>query len=179
MDYKNERGNFTVEFAIVGVFFALLLVFSADIAIKLSVKGKLDRMSYSAVGIIKERSQLFSESSFNITESDFTEADAIIQASLNRTMGNFNSALYGSVLEVQTFDESSHNANELQTYEGGNVSCDVGDPLSSDLSVVTSWGRMATLYRVTLCYETDNLFGTLVDTVFNNTVSSNAVAIGR
>lgn len=174
---KKEQGNFTVEFAIVAVFFSMLLVFSGDIITKLSVKGKLDRMSYSVANIVKERTQLFDESSFSITESEYKKADAIAQASLSRTLESFDSKLFGSVLEVQTFN-NNFAPNDLQTFSSGNIACDIGDPLSPDLSVITSWGRKATLYRITLCYETDNWFGELIGGEFK-VVNSRSIAIGR
>lgn len=175
--YQKQRGNFTVEFAIVAVFFSLLIVFSGDIVIKMAVKGKLDRMSYSAATVIKERTELFDENSFLVTQAEFNEADTIIKASLKRTMSGFEEARYGSVLEVQTFNSISTPA-ALATFRGGSIRCAIGTPLDPALSVITTWNRMATLYRVTLCYETDNWFGKLIGEDFKMVVS-NSVTIGR
>lgn len=176
-EHKKQRGNFTVEFAIVAIFFSLLIVFSGDIVIKMAVKGKLDRMSYSAAAIIKERTELFDENSFSVTQAEFDKTDAIVTASLKRTMSGFDEARYGSVLEVQTFN-SSFNPAALETFRGGSINCAIGTPLDPDLSVITTWNRMATLYRVTLCYETDNWFGNLIGEDFRMVVSQ-SVTIGR
>lgn len=56
---SKQRGIFSIEFAIVGICFSLLLAFSGDVIIKLSIKGKLDRLSYSLVNVLKERTQLY------------------------------------------------------------------------------------------------------------------------
>ena len=71
-------------------------------------------------------------------------------------------------------------ANTLVTYAEG-TNCQPAQTLSSvegDLSVVTSWGRQATLYRVTLCYETENLIANLLNAGFT-TVQSSSVIVGR
>ena len=51
---SKQRGVFSIEFAIVGVVFSLLLAFSGDVIMKISIKGKLDRLSYSLVNVLKE-----------------------------------------------------------------------------------------------------------------------------
>lgn len=186
---SNQKGNFTVEFAIVGVVFALLLVFTADIVVKLSTKGKLDRMSFSAVSILKERTQFY-DANFELTptkdknnqelpDAEVSSLYNIISQSLNRTMSNYQKNKLGMAVEVQTFSDKK-TANTLVTYSKGNLGCEISTPLSSetDLSIVTSWDRRASLYRVTLCYDTENWFGDLVGKSFT-TVYSNSVMIGR
>ncbi|WP_417542967.1 tight adherence pilus pseudopilin TadF [Methylophaga thalassica] len=172
-----QRGNFTVEFAIVGVFFSLLLVFSTDVIIKLSVKGKLDRMAFSAVSVIKERTQLFSESSLasldqNTINSEASKAYSIVTASMRRTMGNFDTDKFGFVLYVRQGDSVLKNEINL-----GSITCSSSAP-SKELSFTTTFGRDATLYQVVLCYDTDNWFGNLIGKDFSM-VSSKAIIMGR
>lgn len=174
---SKQRGNFSVEFAIVGVFFALLLVFSADVIVKLSVKGKLDRMAYSAVSVIKERTQLFDESSLGGISDSEIDSEAvnmynIVVASLQRTMNNFDSNRFGFVVHVRQGSDV-HRAQP----GASEVTCSASAP-SSDLSFTTTFGRAATLYQVTLCYDTENWFGNLIGKDFSM-VSTNAVTMGR
>ncbi|MEL0636576.1 tight adherence pilus pseudopilin TadF [Marinomonas sp. TI.3.20] len=169
---NKEQGNFTVEFAIIAVFFSIILVFCANTVNQLAIRGKLDRMSYSAVSIIKERTQLFTADSFSVPKAEFDKMNLIVENSLARTMSHFDINDFGSVLEVQTFD-SSLKANILDIHKIG-IACNIGSALNPDLSVVTSWGRKATLYRVTLCYKTTNLFGT-----GSSTINSSSISIGR
>ncbi|MHA2937455.1 tight adherence pilus pseudopilin TadF [Vibrio sp. RC27] len=169
-------GNFTVEFAIVGIAFSLLLVFSADIIIKLAIKGKLDRMSYSAASIIKERTQLFDEE-YNIDEGATAQGQDTynyVSASLARTMNNFDQTNFGYVLDVFTFDGST--VSKTPAYKTG-ITCTDVEP-ASGLFITTSWGNTVTLYQVTLCYQTDNWFGALVGKTFNRVQSYSAV-MGR
>lgn len=172
-----QRGNFTIEFALVGVIFSLLLVFSGDVIIKLSVKGKLDRLSFSLVNVLKERTQLFDED-YQITSSEAKSINEIARNSLRRTLMTYENDRLGVLVEELTFsDIGTPNILKSFSYEGG---CVVTNTLAEleYLSVITSWDRQASLYRVTACYETDNWSGELLGEEFT-TVSSSSVIIGR
>jgi tight adherence protein F len=181
-----QRGVFSVEFALIAVFFSVLLVFSGDVIIKLSTKGKLDRLSYSLVSIIKERSKLYPVDS-TLTQAEIeaeadTNTDAevddiylIASRSLARTMGSFEPASLGMRVEQITYNPD----RQIEDVRG--TGCNVNQPLNAlltPLGVVTSWGRNVGLYRVTLCYQTDNWFGNLVGQRYT-TVSSSSVITGR
>lgn len=45
LKYK-QKGTFAIEFAIVGLFLGILLMVTIDSTIKISTKGKLDRLSF-------------------------------------------------------------------------------------------------------------------------------------
>jgi hypothetical protein len=176
-----QQGNFTVEFAIVGVFFALLLVFSADIIIKLSVKGKLERMAFSAANIIKERTELFKEGTFTVSDEQADQAYKIVKNSLTRTMSNFDSTKFGFALHVRQgigeTDEDDQTKIISQWSAPSGTLCQAKPP-SKDLSFTTTFGRPATLYQVTLCYDTENWYGNLIGEDFSR-VSTRAVVMGR
>lgn len=177
---KNQQGNFTIEFAIVGVFFALLLVFSADLVIKLSIKGKLERLSYSIVNIIKERTQLFGEDDYSVSSTEAQEDYTIVINSLKRTMGSFDESKFGFDLEVYqrsnygTGDELK-SAGSWQSSNG--IQCESSKP---DVEMVfqTSWGRSATFYQVTLCYDSPNWYGSLTGKDFSR-ITIRSASIGR
>lgn len=173
-----QSGNFTVEFAIVGLFFALLLVFSGDVIIKLSVKGKLDRLSFSLVNVLKERTALYTVK-YQINAAEALAMQSIAVNSLSRTLGNFDAGKFGILVEDLTF-AAIDKPNPLNSFPLGEQKCAPANTLDklANLSVVTSWGRQATLYRVTLCYETDNWIGDLLGSAFT-TVSSSSIMIGR
>lgn len=162
----------------VGLFFSLLLVFSGDVIIKLSVKGKLDRLSYSLVNVIKERTQLY-DGNLQMTDKDINDIDLIARHSLERTFGNYDASHYGLLIESQRF--SGIGQALPATHETrGSLTCRVAEPISQlqHLSVVSVWGHQMPLYRVTLCYRTDNWFGDLVSTQFTD-VTSDSIVIGR
>ncbi len=175
---NKQHGNFTVEFAIVAVFFSLLIAFSGDLIIKLSIKGKLDRMSYSASSIIKERTQLFN-SIYDIDESITKEGlntYNIVKASLSRTMKSFDENKFGYSLDIYKLDKLNVIREKVYKYPNG-IECSVSTP-DKDLFITTTWGRTLILYQVTLCYQTNNWFGILLGKTFNR-VQSYSIVMGR
>ncbi len=179
LGYK-QKGAFAIEFAIVATVFALILVFSGDIVMKLSVKGKLDRLSYSLVNIAKERTQLYDEIT-QLTKAEAQQIDTIARRSLARTLGAFDMSRYGILIEEQGFyDVGTSNAMPLNRYQFGVLHCDVRQSLSAlkEMSVVSSWGRQVPLYRVTLCYQSANWMGEWIGKDYR-TVASDAIQIGR
>lgn len=173
---KLQQGNFTVEFAIVGVFFALLLVFSADVVVKLAYKGKLERLSYSAASIMKERTEIYGADHFPFEPGKPIGAEAtqlydIVLASLKRTSGNFDAEKFG--FQVRMVRE---NKNVRAPFTQG-INCNNNQSLQP-LDFVTTFGRHATLYEVTLCYETPSWYGHLIGEEFSR-VSSRSISMGR
>lgn len=175
---SKQQGVFSIEMAIIGVVFSLLLVFSGDVIIKLSVKGKLDRLSYSLVNIIKERTELYAVDS-KITANEVDAIYSIANNSLARTMGSFDATKLKILVEEQTFS-GINTPNRAVRLPLGKPVCAVPQFLSqlTNLSVVSSWGRQVSLYRVTLCYDTDNWIGSKLGIDFT-TVTSSSVMIGR
>ncbi|KXO09530.1 Flp pilus assembly surface protein TadF, ATP/GTP-binding motif [Moritella sp. JT01] len=172
-----QQGNFTVEFAVVGVIFSLLIVFSADVIVKLSLKGKLDRLSYSVANILKERTQ-FNNDNYRLSEAETTTLNTIATQSMRRTSQNFDDLRWGMHIEALQFD--SKDEPIVFPFPRGTQKITPSSDMKTleNLAVKTSWGRRATIYRVTLIYKTENWFGALIGEEFN-TVSSSAIIIGR
>lgn len=169
---SNQEGSFTVEFALIGVMLSFVWAFSGDIIIKMSMKGKLDRLSYSLVNILKERTQLY-EAGLSITQEEASALNSIATNSLSRTVGAFDTNRLAVVVEARTYDPQAN------TDRFGPAACQPNRlETLDDLSVKTTWDRQAPLYRVTICYETDNWIGGLLGQDFT-TVSSSSVLIGR
>jgi len=175
-----QRGAFAVEFSIVAAVFALILVFSGDIVMKLALKGKLDRLSYSLVNVMKERTQLYGESN-DITRAQAQDLNDIARGSLRRTLGSFDESRYGILIEEQGFDGVGlSQAKPLKRYQFGARPCLVKQDLAAlkSMSVVSSWGRQVPLYRITLCYQSENWIGSVVGKDYKS-VASDAILIGR
>lgn len=173
--HRKQRGVFAVEFAVLALGLAVLIVFCGDIVIRLSTHGKLDRVAYSSVSMIRERTALFG--GVDMTASDtaqFNDLLNIARSSLQRVMpSSYEAESFGMVLEVLTFD----NAGQVQPVVTFSDAVDSKCQLSSALAPIIP-DSATTLYRVTLCYETDNWFGDLVGKDYG-TVSSNAISVGR
>ncbi|MEZ8284593.1 tight adherence pilus pseudopilin TadF [Vibrio splendidus] len=172
-----QTGTFSVEFALLGVVFATLLILTGDVIIKLSIQGKLDRLSYSLVNVLKERTQLYGKNDNTLTTDDAKALYKVARNSLERTTGNYSQANLSGTFEMLSFDLNG-NSNTTTVKRGGG--CTLTETIQGlqALSMMTSWGRRATLYRVTLCYETDNWAGELFETDFT-TVQSSSVMMGR
>lgn len=183
-----QSGNFSVEFAIVGVFFAVMLAFSGDIIIKLSTKGKLERLSFSLVNVLKERTRLYGDFTpkDDEAEAEAIQLEAIAVSSLGRTLGGFDAEKFGILVEAQTYTQATADnlveTNDLQTYKNGQE-CIVSRKLDHadlrELSVVTSWNRQTSFYRVTLCYNTNDWYGRASGGSFPTLINSSSVMIGR
>ena len=171
---SKQRGTFSVEFSIIGLIFGILLMFSADVIIKLSVKGKLDRLSYSLVSIAKERTQLYAEEDYTLESSDVSLLHDVAVNSLTRTIGAFDSSSFSMLVEEIT------TSGGYQTHSSFAGSCGAAliESTLANLKVETSWGRDSSVYRVTLCYETDNLVAGVLGGGFT-TVQSSSAMIGR
>ncbi|MFA1562326.1 tight adherence pilus pseudopilin TadF [Aliivibrio fischeri] len=172
------KGNFTVEFAVVGLGLSLIFIFSADVITRLSIKGKLDRLSYSLVNVLKERTQLYNDD-YVLTKSDASMIHNIGENSLRRMQGSYNNNKFGSIIEELSFS-SIGNPNSRKYYEFGGYACSLSKEIDDfeSLSVVTTWTRQATLYRVTLCYNSDNMFGDVINKKYSD-VNSSSLIIGR
>ena len=190
MKYK-QKGTFAIEFALVGVFLAVIIAFSGDVIVKVSVKGKLDRLSYSIVSLAKEKTQLYGDDRYKIQNDDVDLLYTVAKNSLSRTIGDFESDKFGMIMEEQTYSGTSLDAlytrrlGSADSSDGATATCVEGTSLStiegSDntrLSVLTTWGRMASVYRVTMCYETENYVGSALGSDFT-VVKSSSVILGR
>lgn len=178
------RGSFTIEFAIIAVFMSMIIVFTADMVVKQSTEGMLDRMSYSAVSVIKERTQLYSSDSDSqvMTKQQVQEVDSIVEQSLTRTMANFDTSLYGAFYEEYVFSGRGK-GQYIDFSVGGNGSdCQPEKRLTYQnalaFSPVTNESRRAPVFQVTLCYQTNNWFGQLVGGDYQ-WVRSNSIILGR
>ncbi|WP_434355094.1 ATP-binding protein [Parasalinivibrio latis] len=168
-----HSGVFTVEFAIVAVALSFLLAFTFDVVAKQSVKGKLDRLSYSAVNIIKERTQLY-KTSPTLVEKDAESVHKILSQSLIRTMGDFESSSFTSIFESNDNPTPfSLGANDPNCKPVKRV-----NELAATLAPVTSFDRQASLYQVTLCYKVQG-WTSLFSDKDHILVRSYAVVVGR
>lgn len=173
-----KKGMFTVEFGLISVVFAILLLLVGDTVVKLSMKGQLDRLSYSMVNVLKERTQLYGKDNNTLNSSDAANLLLIAGRSLSRTNRNsFKRTDLNGTVEMLKFDSRNQASSTSINVRAG---CHLSRKINqlSNLSVTTTWGRKAVLYRVTLCYETDNFAGRFFGKKFT-TVQSSSLSIGR
>jgi tight adherence protein F len=194
---KKQQGVFLVEFTIMIVSLVIFIMFTIDVMLKISMKGKLDRAAYSAVSILKERTQLYDEDTglsrledsgednedgtdIYETVNDSALIYTILKNSFNRTTGNFDESSFGVVVEAQTY-ANDNSANAPEIFYEGNYRCNMESTLGAlepQLSIISSWGRQVSLYRVSVCYNTDNYVIGFLPNGFSY-IESSAVMVGR
>ncbi|WP_394209275.1 tight adherence pilus pseudopilin TadF [Enterovibrio calviensis] len=179
---SKQRGVFIIELTMILLVLSLIIVFTMDVVVKQTVKGKLDRLSYSLVSLLRERSQLF-EGNETMTFDEAAKSFSLIQRSLNSTMGNFDISRLGMVIEQQRFDANKNPITAVvnqHIFTLGAYSCEPEEPLRQkmDLSPVTQFDNKLALYQVTLCYRTDNWYGDLAGETFER-VRSISLSFGR
>ncbi|AMG29411.2 pilus assembly protein TadF [Grimontia hollisae] len=179
---NKQHGVFAIELAMVLLGLSLIIVFTMDVVVKQSAKGKLDRLSYSTVSLLKERNQLF-DGEETMTYSEMSQAFQLVAKSMRNTMGTFDISRLGMYVEQQRFDADKRPVPAIQNvhiYRLGSYPCAPDDRLENmiHLAPVTQFDNRLTLYRVTLCYRTDNWFGELVGGQFER-ARSIATSFGR
>ncbi len=194
---QKQAGSFTVEFVMIATFFSLVLAFTGDIVDKLAMKGKLDRLSFSAVSLLKERTQFYSDCSgdsdcdpYKLTQDDVNAIYQLLEGSLTRTTGSHAVHNLTALFEEQLYDQEN-SPLDVGVYvpyteegEATVINCEPHEDdglavIENKIGVTTSWGRKARLYQVTLCYETGSWFGRVTGAEKLTHVSSTAVIIGR
>ncbi len=179
---SRQRGTFAIELALVASVMIFVLAFTTDVVLNQSVKGKLDRMSYSIVNIMKERTQLYAAN--DVIDSDQVDQiyEVLIQ-SLTRTIGSFEASQLGMYVEQQKFtadDVPIEPQVGVHLFSRGTLACNPPTSLRNQemLSVVTTFDRRATLYMVTICYQGNNWFGELMGEDYSR-IRSYSIMIGR
>ena len=177
---QRQTGVFTIEFALVATIIALFMVFISDVVAKQTMQGHLQRLSYSGVNVIKERTQLYDGAGV-ATPDQADQIYKILHDSMTRTMSGFKFESFGMTLEqvlLKDIENCSDNdmkdnaclevAGDSVSYKRGSQGCPPNSSLDtkSGLFLKTSWGNPVSLFQVTLCYQTDNWFGNLVGSDF-------------
>lgn len=98
-------------------------------------------------------------------------------------MSSFDVSRLGLFIEQQQFNSEQSPTpaiNGVHIFKAGEYECEPAARLSTktDLAPVTNFGNRLTLYQVTLCYKTVNLFGSLVGKRWEMT-SSTSLSVGR
>lgn len=160
---NNERGVFAIEMSFVLFFIAALLMFTADIAFKLFSRVALDRVSYSLVNIVKERSRFY-DKRIILNQQDIDDVANLASRILTEK--------HPFGLSVQSLYQGVHQTFDTDT--GCNVPA-----LSAELVPENIAGTGFPLYQVTLCYEIDNWFDRFSGRTTKSRLQSTSVIVGR
>ena len=184
---RHQTGVFAVELALVGLFMATIMAFVSDMAGKQTLQGHLQRLSYSAVNIIKERTQLYGGSDA-INSGQIDALYDIVSNSMSRSMAGFDKSNLGMMVELLKYDsdwslDKNPNGKKDTTISKG-YSCPINassqlDSLSQ-LHFESNWGNIPPIYQVILCYKDNNWFGKAIgESSDYAVVMSHSIMLGR
>lgn len=150
--YK-QNGNFSVEFAVVGVILSLLILFSIEFAYKLSVRAKLDRLSYSLVTVLSERTQLY-DGRFKLAVDDANEIRDVAIRYLKEDIVDFDEKYFGFKVRSGFVSDDS----PLQNIPSG-LACTqyLGRNEFEKHTVIKQDGRKLPIYNINICYQVSNI----------------------
>lgn len=178
----NRCGAVIVEFVFVVFIITLLIKVLITVATYQATVGKLDRISYSIAGIVRERERLYGGNE-RLSQAQYNELTELTKKMLSDSgLSNKNITMK---IESLSFthttglkDPDIHNSPE---YSSG--SCEPTRSLKdmTQLSPYSNSGRWIPLYQVTLCLlPTASWYNMLINQGGAATpIKSSAVTIGR
>ncbi|QHM77214.1 hypothetical protein C7M52_03210 [Mixta theicola] len=162
--------------------------FLTDLIIRQATIGKLDRVSYSVSGILRERIQLF-DARETLNQQDVELGVELAERMLKDMHTNVDlSKLAMQVEELHFEDPISLNDERKQvklyrSWAGGNsaTGCRAPQPLNqmTQLTPKGSYGRWVPLYQVTVCLPNNSLYTRLTSTEQKPVLSSFAIVMLR
>ncbi|MCL1145361.1 hypothetical protein L2747_04930 [Shewanella marinintestina] len=172
---NKQSGAFTIELAFVLLFTSALLAFTGDIAFQLLNRVNLDRVNFSLVNILKERTRFF-DGNLIVTSTDVDDLD-VLAARLLGYAQTSETAPYGMRVEWLVNDRYS----SINKGIGGGTPCSAGDSLKDRTSLVphSSADKHFPLYQVTLCLNTDSWFNQFWGDDTSHYIHSSSVMPGR
>ena len=149
-------GAVIVEFTFVVFIITLLIKVLISVATYQSTVGKLDRISYSIAGIVRERSKLYG-SDYQLTQMQVEELRNLAAKMLLNSGGNNNNLAIA--IETLHFIPATPEIKKIDNQNTRSIflgDCQPIRPLRNmmDLSPYANTGRRIPLYQVTLCLPT-------------------------
>ncbi|WP_246201551.1 tight adherence pilus pseudopilin TadF [Budvicia diplopodorum] len=162
----NESGSVAVEFAMIGVVLTFLTAFLVDLVLQQAMIGKLDRVTYSVAGTLRERTQLYHNDEYLNQRQVDTISQLAKKVLLDMESGADLSNLSITVEELHfvepklTSNLHSRVVSRYNSFRSGPETCTPYTKLNNmqDLSPKGSYGRWVPMYQVTLCLPSVSWF---------------------
>ncbi|PJG83363.1 tight adherence pilus pseudopilin TadF [Caviibacterium pharyngocola] len=192
---RHQYGAVTIEFVFAILFLGVILAFMGDLVVLRSTIGKLDNVSYSLTGLLRERLQLHERSPYLwVTQDDLQNFETIAE----RMMFGENKQHPKLYVLVESLILSPLKENEeypIKDYrglgtKGSNTKCNPSHQtldqnpdfkILSPLSEADATKKIP-LYQVTVCVEQHSWFKTLVlskEQTEKDILRSSSFAVGR
>ncbi len=166
----HQKGSVAIELTFVLGALAMCMMFAGDLAAKMTIQGELDNLSYSMVNIVRDRSALYSSPQSkkvreHLLPEDVDQIDRIVKSTLSRQRVGFDESKYALIVEEAHFKKQTKKAEFLHNmpkanYRGNSkLGCKPSDKSEfTALTPYTNKKRYMPMYRVTVCYESPDLF---------------------
>lgn len=156
---KKQRGVFSIEMAFVLIGMCACLYFCFDLGYQQIRKSQLERVSYSLVSVLKERSLLYRKNK-NDTQYEIVNASQVEQ------LKSIGAKLLGvdknKISVVVDYRIEAINKPRVSALSAG-IECTPLQTLSNKLDVtLEKGGRPAPIYQVTICQQVPAWFESIV-----------------
>ncbi|VFS61545.1 tight adherence pilus pseudopilin TadF [Leminorella grimontii] len=168
--WTNQRGAVAVEFGLIALVLIFFIMFLVDLMLQQALVGKLDRVTYSVAGTLRERTQLYGSDEY-LSQEQAEQAVLLAKKTLQNMHSDADlSKLSATVEELHFVDLKllSSDRKEISRYNRyhvGAASCEPYSKLDTlqELSPKGSYNRWVPMYQVTLCLPSASWFKKLTD----------------
>lgn len=201
--WQNQTASVTVEFSLMVIVLCLIFAFTIDFVILRSDLGKLDRASYSALNVIKERKAFYARDDYT-SQSEF-DREAVLVAKIaarllygvEQTDAQLAKQDLGVVIEYVSFRAAEVDSTVAQSrqpmirqyfvYRQGASTCQPKQPLEervrqAKMAAYAETERFVPMFAVTLCMKQASFFKALTvskDNLSGFDLRSTSVGIAR
>ncbi|MBW5817163.1 pseudopilin [Yersinia kristensenii] len=164
----NNKGAVIIELVFIISIIALFIKLLLSMAAYQSTVGKLDRISYSIAGIVRERTRLYDNDNV-LTQAQVEKLKQLTEQMLLNSGAHYNNIAikietlhFNDTDSPNLIDKIIDERNSL-SLSAGTVACNPTQPLHEmdSLSPYGNTGRWIPLYQVTLCLPTIPWYSTL------------------
>lgn len=184
----DRRGSVAVEFSAISVLLIVFIFFLTDLVVRQATIGRLDRVSYSAAGTLRERIQLY-DAREPLNQSDVNQIAKLAARMLTDMHEEADLSKLKLVVEELHFEDATSVGNaskNIRLYRswqsGAGGDCSAPQPLNrlTQLTPRGSYGRWVPLYQVTVCLPTTSWYTRLTTSIAKDPVlSSFAIVMAR
>lgn len=186
--WTDRRAAVSVEFVMISIVLFFFIFFLSDLVLREAMTGKLDRVSYSVSGVLRERIQLF-EARENLNQQDVDASLGLAKRMLTDMTDNADLSELQIVVEELHFKDPislGDTSKEISMYKrwtsgSGKGACSPPQQLNqlTQLTPKGSYGRWVPLYQVTVCLPTISWFTRLTSVGQTPLMSSFAIVMLR
>jgi hypothetical protein len=186
--WTNRQAAVSVEFVAISIVLFIFIFFLSDLVLRQAMIGKLDRVSYSVSGVLRERIQLF-DAREELNQQDVDLTLDLAKKMLSDMVENADLSSMGIVVEEMHFKDpislgdTSKVVSKYKRWTSGNTSSECSPPEAlnqlTQLTPKGSYGRWVPLYQVTVCLPTISWFTRLTSKEQTPLMSSFAIVMLR